>query len=129
MINALIVDLIHASELRIGDACLKSIDDVRSAGPLITFSDEMRNKAALLKRFLRENLYLHYQVNRMTSKARRIIKELFEAFMQEPRLLPPDYQVPTDVQKQARKVADYIAGMTDRYAMREHRRLFFIDEI
>jgi dGTPase len=129
MINALIVDLIHASELRIGDACLKSIDDVRSAGPLITFSDEMRNKAALLKRFLRENLYQHYQVNRMTSKARRIIKELFEAFMQEPRLLPPDYQVPTDVQKQARKVADYIAGMTDRYAMREHRRLFFIDEI
>jgi dGTPase len=129
MINALIVDLIHASELRIGDACLKSIDDVRSAGPLITFSDEMRNKAALLKRFLRENLYQHYQVNRMTSKARRIIKELFDAFMQEPRLLPPDYQVPTDVQKQARKVADYIAGMTDRYAMREHRRLFFIDEI
>jgi dGTPase len=129
MINALIVDLIHASELRIGDACLKSIDDVRSAGPLITFSDEMRNKAALLKRFLRENLYQHYQVNRMTSKARRIIKELFEAFMQESRLLPPDYQVPTDVQKQARKVADYIAGMTDRYAMREHRRLFFIDEI
>ncbi|HEX7649737.1 MAG TPA: deoxyguanosinetriphosphate triphosphohydrolase [Noviherbaspirillum sp.] len=129
MINALIVDLIHASESRIGDAGLKSIDDVRSVGPLITFSDDMRNKAALLKRFLRENLYQHYQVNRMTSKARRIIKELFEAFMQEPRLLPPDYQVPTDVQKQARKVADYIAGMTDRYAMREHRRLFFIDEI
>jgi dGTPase len=129
MINALIVDLIRASESRIGDAKLESLDDVRNAGPLITFSDEMSREALVLKRFLRENLYQHYQVNRMTSKARRIIKELFDAFMQEPRLLPPDYQMPADVQKQARKVADYIAGMTDRYAMREHRRLFFIDEI
>ena len=129
MINALIVDLINTSESRIRDAQVKSIDDVHNAGPLIAFSDEMRNEAVVLKRFLRENLYHHYQVNRMTSKARRIIKELFDAFMQEPRLLPPDYQVATDIQKQARKVADYIAGMTDRYAMREHRRLFFIDEI
>ena len=129
MINALIVDLINTSESRIRDAQVKSIDDVHNAGPLIAFSDEMRNEAVVLKRFLRENLYHHYQVNRMTSKARRIIKDLFDAFMQEPRLLPPDYQVATDIQKQARKVADYIAGMTDRYAMREHRRLFFIDEI
>jgi len=65
----------------------------------------------------------------MTSKARRIVAELFEAFMREPRLLAPDYQVmPHDAARQARKVADYIAGMTDRYAMREHRRLFAIDE-
>jgi dGTPase len=134
MINALIVDLIHASQARIQQAQLKTIDDVRNAPALITFSDEMRREAVLLKRFLRENLYHHYQVNRMTSKARRIIKELFEAFMQEPRLLPPDYQIATDKDAgekgsvQAREVADYIAGMTDRYAMREHRRLFSVDE-
>ncbi len=134
MINALIVDLIHASELRIRDAQVKTVDDVRNADALITFSDAMRAEALLLKRFLRQNLYQHYQVNRMTSKARRIITELFDAFMHEPALLPPDYQVASGdarqkEQIQARKVADYIAGMTDRYAMREHRRLFVVDEI
>ncbi|HJV53256.1 MAG TPA: deoxyguanosinetriphosphate triphosphohydrolase [Noviherbaspirillum sp.] len=128
MINALIVDLIQTSQSRILDAQVKTVEDVRSAPPLITFSDEMSREAVLLKRFLRENLYRHYQVNRMTSKARRIIRELFESFMQEPALLPPDYQVVGE-QAQARKVADYIAGMTDRYAMREHRRLFQVDEI
>jgi dGTPase len=134
MINALIVDLIQSSEIQIRDAQIKTIDDVRNAPALITFSEGMKREAALLKRFLHENLYQHYQVNRMTSKARRIIDELFGAFMQEPMLLPPDYQVAasgrTDkVPAQARKVADYIAGMTDRYAMREHRRLFLVDEI
>jgi dGTPase len=134
MINALIVDLIHASEQRILDAHPQTVEDVRNAPPLITFSDAMGEQAALLKRFLREKLYQHYQVNRMTSKARRIISELYGAFMQEPRLLPPDYQVRMNdatqqEHAQARKVADYIAGMTDRYAMREHRRLFVVDEI
>lgn len=129
MINALIVDLIQTSQSRIHDAQLKMAEDVRNAPALIAFSDEMRREAVLLKRFLRENLYHHYQVNRMTSKARRIVRELFGAFMQEPRLLPPDYQMTAGVQAQARKVADYIAGMTDRYAMREHRRLFLVDEI
>jgi len=132
MINALIVDLINTSRMRIEDAKLKTVDDVRNAPALITFSDEMTKEAVLLKRFLRQNLYHHYQVNRMTSKARRIIRELFDAFMQEPRLLPPDYQIADATDKthaQARKVADYIAGMTDRYAMREHRRLFTVEEI
>lgn len=135
MINALIVDLIGASQTHIDAAQVQSIEDVREAQALITFSEQMRGEASLLKRFLRENLYHHYQVNRMTSKARRIVQELFDAFMREPRLLPPDYQIAAmtntqeGMQKQARKVADYIAGMTDRYAMREHRRLFTVDEI
>lgn len=133
MINALVVDLIHESRTRIREAQVKTVDDVRSAAGLIAFSDQMSKEAVQLKQFLRVNLYHHYQVNRMTSKARRIITELFEAFMQEPRLLPPDYQTASDmadrVHHQARKVADYIAGMTDRYAMREHRRLFVVDEI
>jgi dGTPase len=131
MINALIVDLIDASQACIRDAQLKTAADVRNAAVLITFSEAMRREAVDLKRFLRANLYHHYQVNRMTSKARRIVRELFDAFMQEPRLLPPNYQVagPGKEQVQARKVADYIAGMTDRYAMREHRRLFTVGEI
>ncbi len=97
----------------------------------------MRGEALLLKRFLRQNLYQHYQVNRMTSKARRIVTELFEIFMREPILLPPSYQIAQAAGvdagehqgRQARSIADYIAGMTDRYAMREHRRLFTIDEL
>jgi dGTPase len=129
MINALIVDLTETSAQLIRDSGVKSIEDVRNGAPLIRFSDAMVLEANELKRFLRHNLYQHYQVNRMTSKARRIVAELFEAFMREPTLLAPDYQVaPADETKQARKVADYIAGMTDRYAMREHRRLFAIDE-
>jgi dGTPase len=130
MINALVVDLINTSELHIREAHLQTIEDVRHAGVLIRFSDAMSAEAVLLKRFLRENLYQHYQVNRMTSKARRIIGELFSAFMLEPTLLAPHYQVESgNPAQQARKVADYIAGMTDRYAMREHRRLFLVDEI
>jgi len=132
MINGLIVDLITASEARIREVNPQSADDVRNAPALITFSEKMSREGMQLKRFLHENLYQHYQVNRMTSKARRIVGELFAAFMREPSLLPPDYQLNPQQQEmpqQARKVADYIAGMTDRYAMREHRRLFMVDEI
>jgi dGTPase len=143
MINSLIVDLTTTSRTRIRDAGLKTLDDVRDAPPLIAFSEEIGKEAVALKRFLRQNLYQHYQVNRMTSKARRIITELFDAFSAEPNLLPPDYQlsVSTDIgndveefaniaaSAQARNVSDYIAGMTDRYAMREHRRIFEVDDI
>src|SRR5450830_971069 len=133
MINALIVDLIHTSQANIAAVDPKSIDDVRNAVPLIAFSEPMKEEAAILKRFLRQNLYRHYQVNRMTSKARRIIAELFHAFISQPTLLPPDYQVAVNAddieRRQARQVADYIAGMTDRYAMREHRRLFMVEEL
>jgi dGTPase len=132
MINALIVDLIETSAARIREHAPKTPDEVRAAPPLIAFSDAMSGEAVALKQFLRANLYQHYQVNRMTSKARRIVSELFGAFMAEPVLLPPDYQLTgaaDNTSAQARKVADYIAGMTDRYAMREHRRLFTVDEI
>ena len=133
MINALIIDLIRTSQERIDAARPQSVDEVRDGAPLIAFSEPMSREAAQLKRFLRENLYQHYQVNRMTSKARRIVTQLFDAFIREPALLPPDYQLPTQaaerLPQQARQVADYIAGMTDRYAMREHRRLFVVDQI
>jgi dGTPase len=131
IINALIVDLIQASQQAIQEANPQSVEDVRNNPPLIRFSEALRQEARELKQFLHANLYRHFQVNRMTSKAQRVINELFAAFLAEPGLLPPDYQMPrgTDVAVQARQIADYIAGMTDRYAMREHRRLFTIDEI
>ncbi|MCW5299419.1 deoxyguanosinetriphosphate triphosphohydrolase [Herbaspirillum lusitanum] len=133
MINTLIVDLIQTSQENIAAVAPRSIEDVRNAAPLIAFSEPMQQEAAVLKRFLRQNLYRHYQVNRMTAKARRIIAELFQAFLSQPTLLPPDYVVAGQdeegIRRQARQVSDYIAGMTDRYAMREHRRLFMVEEL
>ncbi len=130
MINALVDDLIQQSRSNIRHAEIKTIEDVRNAPPLIAFSENMKKEAQELKRFLRTNLYHHYQVNRMTSKARRIVTDLFDIFISGPELLPLDYQIAGDDKvAQARKVADYIAGMTDRYAMREYRRLFAVDEI
>ncbi len=137
MINALIVDLITTSQQRIADCAPRSVDEVRAAPKLIAFSDDMFRQAQYLKQFLFENLYRHYQVNRMSYKARKIIKELFAAFQQEPQLLPDDYRLTREQSqaastqagiRQARKIADYIAGMTDRYAIREHKRLFMPGE-
>ncbi|MBC7861295.1 MAG: deoxyguanosinetriphosphate triphosphohydrolase [Burkholderiaceae bacterium] len=130
MISALVSDVIDTSSTLIEAARPDSVAAVRAGAPLIRFSDGMRAEAAELKRFLKENLYRHYQVNRMTAKARNIVRELFDAFMAEPILLPPDYQVKDGGQgAQARMIADYIAGMTDRYAIREHKRLFSVDEL
>ncbi len=127
MINTLIVDLTQESSRRIAAAAPTSIDDVRKAGPLIAFSASLRAEADELKRFLYDNLYRHYRVMRMTTKARRIVRELFAAFDDEPRLLPADHQARA-MQDKARVIADYVAGMTDRYAIREHRRLYAVGD-
>jgi len=127
MITAMTADLVETSARLIAEAAPVTIDDVRAAPPLIRFSDAMRAETVALKRFLYANLYRHFQVNRMRVKASRIVRELFEAFLADPVLLPGDYQVQGDPHKQARKIADYIAGMTDRYAIREHRRIFSLD--
>jgi dGTPase len=128
MINALAVDLICESQRRIAEVRPASIDDVRMAPPLVAFSDAARAKADALKLFLHEHLYRHYQVMRMTEKARRVVRELFDAFLSEPRLLPPDHRLRAEHDR-PRAIADYVAGMTDRYAMKEHRRLFAVGEI
>jgi dGTPase len=126
-INTLVVDLTQESTRRIAAADPGSIDDVRRSPPLIAFSPEVRAEADALKRFLYDNLYRHHQVMRMTAKARRIVRELFAAFDEEPRLLPPDHQARA-AQDKPRAIADYVAGMTDRYAIREHRRLYAVGE-
>ncbi|HEX5392743.1 MAG TPA: deoxyguanosinetriphosphate triphosphohydrolase [Rhodocyclaceae bacterium] len=137
MIGVQVEDLLTESRRRINEAQLATLEDVHTAPMLIGFSSQMEEENRQLKRFLLEQLYRHYQVVRMTSKARRIIADLFSAFMGDPRLLPPQYQEmaaapgddPMISDPKARAVADYIAGMTDRYAMREHHRLFAIGEI
>ncbi len=124
MITAMTADLVETSAALLLEAAPKSIDEVRAGPPLIRFSPKMREETTALKRFLYANLYRHYKVNRMRVKASRIVRELFDAFMTDPVLLPFDYQVASgDTMKQARKIADYIAGMTDRFAMKEHQRL------
>jgi dGTPase len=127
MINTLVIDLTEESTRRIAAAAPSTIDEVRLAGPLIAFSPGLRAEADVLKRFLYDNLYRHYQVMRMTAKARRIVRELFAAFIDEPRLLPSDHQLRA-AQDRPRAIADYVAGMTDRYAIREHRRLYAVGE-
>ncbi len=134
LITVLADDLIETSSVLLAEAAPADLDAVRASGPLIRFSDPMRKDATELKRFLRANLYRHFKVNRMRVKASRIVRELFDAFMAEPVLLPPDYQLAggdavTHTSRQARKIADYIAGMTDRYAIREHRRIFSLDDL
>lgn len=130
MINVQILDVIETSQNQIVSSHVASLDDVRRAPALMMFSSETRLKIDKLKTFLNENLYHHYQVERMTNKARKLIQSLFDAFMNNPNLLPSDYRLAPTGQEagQARKVADYIAGMTDRYAIREYRRLFDWEE-
>jgi len=132
MINSMVVDVIRTSSARIAEARPADIDAVRAApGPMIGMSEAAHERHVELKRFLREALYKHYRVLRMTRKARRVVSDLFAAFMDEPRLMPNEHQEAAasaaqtaGVAGKARAVADYIAGMTDRYAIGEHQRMF-----
>lgn len=123
MINTLVIDLTTTTLANIRAHRPDNVDAVRQAPPLAAFSVAMRRQADELKAFLMENLYRHYRVMRMTTKARVIVRDLFVGFLGDPRLLAEDYRR-DDAVAQARAIADYIAGMTDRYAIREHRQLF-----
>ena len=127
IIDALVTDLMATSAANIRRHAPGSIEDVRHAPPLIAFSIRIRKESDELKRFLRENLYRHYRVVRMSGKARRIVADLFAALLADNRLLPPEFQERAR-EDAPRAIADYIAGMTDRYAILEHRRLFAIEE-
>ena len=127
MIDTLVTDLIRTSAENLRRDAPGSIEDVRLARPLIAFSPRIFDESEALKRFLREHLYRHYRVVRMSNKARRIVADLFTALLADSRLLPPEFQERARVDA-PRAIADYIAGMTDRYAILEHRRLFAIEE-
>jgi dGTPase len=127
MIDTLAFDLITRTRANITDAGVETLDDVRAAPTLAEYSGEVWPKLRELKTFLFDNLYRHKRVLSMAAKARRIIAGLFAAYMAEPGLLPLQYRVRAQSgadSDKARIVADYIAGMTDRYAMKEHRRLY-----
>ena len=128
MINAQVEDLCRQSQGNIDAVAPVDIEAVRRSGPLIAFSETMQAELRELKQFLRQQLYRHYRVNRMSSKAQRIVRELFGAFHADPRLMPDDFQQRAQ-EDRPRAVADYIAGMTDRYAIREFRRLFTVEEL
>lgn len=132
MIGLMIGDMIEETRRRLADFRPKSADDVRRLGqPLVAFSDGMKANDRALKEFLFPNMYRHFLVNRMTSKARRVVKDLFTLLHAEPGCLPPDWRRQCDgagTPKTARVVADYIAGMTDRFALDEYRRLFDMQE-
>jgi dGTPase len=120
-------DLIGETERRLTASGASSTDEVRLLEhPVAAFSDEMRDHDRALKRFLFERMYRHPRVNRMASKARRVVRELFQLFLAEPECLPGEWAVPSEASEaeRARIVADYLAGMTDRFALDEHRRLF-----
>ncbi|VWD06809.1 deoxyguanosinetriphosphate triphosphohydrolase [Burkholderia lata] len=127
IINTLIVDLIDETTRNLVRVAPASLDDVRAAPPLVSHSEAVATQAAALKRFLFKNLYRHYKVMRMASKAQRVVTGLFDAFIDDPRLLPPPYQC-DDAAQQPRLVAHYIAGMTDRFALKEYQRLFVISD-
>ena len=127
MINTLVSDLTERSRALIAQHHPGRIDDVRNAPPLIAFSGGIQGEQQELKKFLHKHLYQHYRVARMSNKAKRIVTDLFRAFHGDARLLPPEFQVRAEIDL-PRAIADYVAGMTDRYAIREHRRLFTVEE-
>lgn len=127
MINTLVVDLCTHSAKNIEQHQPKSLSDIRQLPQLIGFSRSIAEQNLKLKQFLRKNLYHHYKVNRMSAKAARIVRELFAGFFENVGLLPNEFQAYAEIDK-ARAVADYIAGMTDRFAIREHRKLFTVEE-
>ncbi|NOX07983.1 MAG: deoxyguanosinetriphosphate triphosphohydrolase [Gammaproteobacteria bacterium] len=132
MINCLVVDLIETSIQNLAEAQPVDSQAVRQqTQALISFSPAMKQQSLQLKQFLRKNLYRHYRVLRMSSKATRVLRKLFDAFMDEPELLPVDAWQQTQKLQQlsgtpgmARAIADYIAGMTDRYAITEYERIY-----
>jgi dGTPase len=118
-------DLLSATVSNLRAARVGSVDDVRRAGRrLVAYSPEMAGRVRELKDFLFRNMYRHYRVVRMGKKAGRIIRDLFESFVAEPLQLPPHYQERIPADGLHRVVCDYIAGMTDRFALDEHRKLF-----
>ena len=132
MIDWLVNDLVDASRRAIAEAAPDSVEAVRARpAPLLRFGDEVAAEHLELKRYLRQHLYRHYKVLRMTTKAGRVVRELFDAMHGDPDLMPTEHQqaarrfeAADGEAGRARAVADYIAGMTDRYAILEHRRLF-----
>ena len=121
MLSEQVYDVIAATQQRLVASGVRSLDDVRAAAPIVRFSDGMRERSSALKSFLFHNLYRHPQVMETTGRARQVVHDLFQGYLAVPAQLPEAYGRAPAL---PRAVADYIAGMTDRFAIREHERLF-----
>ncbi len=128
LIDRMATDLLDETRSRIQASGVENAKDVRMLGkPLVAFSDEMSRHDGTLKSFLFANMYRHEKVASMTSEARHVVAELFDVYINAPQLLPPEWLArwqggDTSKHRTARIVADYIAGMTDRFALAEHRK-------
>ncbi len=129
IIDTQVCDVLQQTQENLKRHNIESAEDVRSVNvPLVTFSPEVADKNKALKKYLYENLYTHHQVEIMNQKGLRIIRELFELFVSNPRLLDPDTHKRLDSNSLERVVCDYIAGMTDRYAFEQYRKLYSLSE-
>ncbi len=125
MINREVTDMIYTAAKRLHDEGISLLDDVRNSRVrLVDFSDDLQEQNRELKSFLMENMYRHTRLIRMTNKARRILTNLFEAYMDDPRQLPAKYCAQATDGAKPQVICDYIAGMTDRFAILEYRKLF-----
>jgi dGTPase len=125
LIGILILDLVKHTTTRLREGEIRTLDDVHAhAGNLVGFSSQVTEQNRALKRFLRQKLYHHYKVERMRIKAERFLTQLFESYCACPALLPAAYQAKFAEYGRERVICDYIAGMTDRYALDEYKRLF-----
>ncbi len=124
MLSEQVYDVMRTTQAALDAAGLDSADAVRRTGPLVAFSPDMRTQSQVLKTFLLRNLYRHPQVMETTDRARQVVSDLFTCYLDDATQLPDAHASAADsLQQRARRVADYIAGMTDRFAIREHERL------
>jgi len=128
LIDAMVEDLVNETERRLAELQPAGVDDVRACGrPMVGFSAPIAQGLAALRRFLHAHMYNHYKVRRMTLKAQRVVEELFDGLVREPGCLPPAWRARAagpGAPRTVEAIADYIAGMTDRFALDEHDRLF-----
>jgi dGTPase len=133
MIGAMVTDVLAETRRRAAADKVASPEDVRNLDhALVAFSRDMVEDLSALRAFLMERMYRHWRVNRTRSQARRMLAEMFQLFLAEPDVLPAEWYARTQGREQAgvaRVVCDYIAGMTDRYAIEEHRKLFHLDSL
>jgi len=131
MIGAMVDDVLAETRRRVEQGGVKNPEDVRNLGhAVVSFSRDMVEDLSALRHFLMERMYRHWKVNRTRSQARRILAEMFQLFMAEPEVLPSEWFHRAQLRDEpgrARVVCDYIAGMTDRFAIEEHRKLFHLE--
>jgi dGTPase len=129
LIGLLVADCAGATLAALEDMDIRTPDGARTAPRAATcFSPAMQERFAALKRFLNQHLYRHYKVRRMEVKAERVLSELFCAYVDDPELLPPAFRTHIPTTSPERIVCDYLAGMTDRYSIREYQKLFDLTE-